>query len=253
MSGCSFADDYVIGDGDTLYISVWGVKDLSLAVKVRPDGKITVPAIGDIIATGYTPPELQSFLKEKLKSIVRNPTVDVIVQDINNSKVFIFGGGVKPGVFDLNRRTTLLQLLCLIGEVRTADLRNAYVLRKNEKIKEGFYELFIEGDVSRDIVIKANDIIFMPVLMEKNVYVTGAVNNPKFIEYREGITVMEAILEAGGFTKFARQNGVIVFRKDGDKRKSIDVRVEDLTKKGDLEQNVLLQAGDYVVVKEGLF
>lgn len=247
------AGDYVIGDGDTLVISVWGVKELSTPVKVRPDGKITIPAIGDVMATGYTPAELQELLTDKLKTIVKNPTVNVIVDGINNSKVYVFGGGVKPGVVDLNKRTTLLQLLCQISETKGADLKRAYVLRKGIKVKEDFHDLFITGKTSEDMVIEPNDVIFMPALLERSVYVVGAVNTPKFIEYREGLTVMEAILEAGGFTKFASQNGVTVFRKSGDKRSSIPVRAEDLTKKGDLSQNLPLNPGDYVVVKEGLF
>lgn len=249
----SFGGDYVIGDGDTLIVSVWGVKELSLAVKVRPDGKITVPALGDVTATGLTPVQLQETLTDKLKTIVKNPTVNIIVDGINNSKVYIFGSGIKAGVMDLNRRTTLLQLLCQISEVKNADLKKAYILRQGKKVKEGFYNLFVKGDVSDDVVIEANDIIFMPILPEKSVYVVGAVNAPKFIEYREGITVMEAVLEAGGFNKFAKQNDVTIFRKDGDKRTSISARVEDLTKKGDLSQNVTLKPGDYVVVKEGIF
>ncbi|OGP22187.1 MAG: sugar ABC transporter substrate-binding protein [Deltaproteobacteria bacterium GWA2_55_10] len=245
--------DYMIGDGDTLTISVWGVKELSVPAKVRPDGKITIPAVGDVVATGLTPVQLQEVLTERLKTIVKNPTVNVIVEGINNSKVYIFGGGIKPGVLDLTKRTTLLQLLCQIGESKGADLKKAYLLRNGEKVKQDFHNLFVKGNTAEDIVIEPNDIVYMPALLEKNIYVVGAVNAPKFIEYREGITVMEAVLEAGGFTKFASQNGVTVFRKDGEKRSSLLARMEDLTRKGDLSQNILLKPGDYVVVKEGLF
>ncbi len=247
------AGDYIIGDGDTLFVSVWGVKELSLSVKVRPDGKITVPALGDVVATGLTPSELQAVLTEKLKTIVKSPTVNIIVEGINNSKIFVFGGGIKPGIYDLNRRTTLLQLLCQIGEVKGADLQKAYMLRNGKKVKQGFYNLFVKGDVSEDFVIEPNDVIYIPVLLEKNIYIVGAVNAPKFIEYREGLTVMEAILEAGGFTKFAKQDDVTIFRKEGEKRASISARVEALMKKGELEQNLPLKPGDYIVVRERLF
>lgn len=253
LPGISRAGDYVIGDGDTLIVSVWGVKELSLPVKVRPDGKITVPAIGDVTAAGLTPVQLKELLTDKLKSIVKSPTVDIIVDGINNSKVYVFGNGIKPGVMDLTKRTTLLQLLCQIGDVKNADLKKAYILRHGKKVKEDFHKLFIKGDVSEDMLIETNDVIYMPLLPEKSVYVVGAVNAPKFIEYRDGITVLEAILEAGGFNKFAKQNDVTIFRKDSDKRTSISARVEDLTKKGDISQNVILKPGDYVVVKEGIF
>jgi polysaccharide export outer membrane protein len=90
------------------------------------------------------------------------------------------------------------------------------------------------------------------VNVEKNVYVMGAVNAPKFIEYREGLTVMEAILEAGGFTKYASQNATIIYRKEGDKQVSLPVKIKKLTS-GDLSQNAKLRPGDYVVVEEGIF
>lgn len=252
-SAAAFAGDYVIGDGDVLFISVWGVKELSLSVKVRPDGKITVPAMGDVEATGKTPGELQAVIAEDLKKMVKNPAVSVIVEGINNSKVYVFGGGIKSGVFDLSRRTTLLQLLCQIGDIRNTDLSAAYVMRHGKKVKQNFQKLFSEGDVSEDIVIEPNDMIYIPVLLSKNIFVIGAVNTPKFIEYREGLTVMEAILDAGGFNKFASQNSVTILRKKGDATISIPARVKDLTSDADLTQNLMLNPGDYIVVGEKLF
>lgn len=264
------AGDYVIGEGDGLDISVWGVKDLNVSVRVRPDGKITIPGLGDVFASGFTPLKLQVDLAERLKTLVKNPIVTVTVREITNSKVYIFGGGVQSGVFDLNRRTTLLQLLCTIGNVgagdgkgggsaagpgtvKVADYHRAYVLRNGKKIKEDFYKLFVLGDTSEDMIIESNDAVFIPQALEKNVYVLGAVNTPRFIEYREGMTVMEAILEAGGFTKFAKQNDTVIHRRDNGKDQLIDVKAKDLVNDGDLGQNVKLSPGDYVIVKEGMF
>jgi len=247
------AGDYVIGEGDGLDISVWGVKELNVSVKVRPDGKITMPGLGDVTATGVTSKELQAILGEKLKTLVKNPIVTVSVREITNSKAYIFGGGIKPGVLDLTKRTTLLQLLCTIGEVKNADLKKAYVLRNGVKIKEDFYKLFINGDTADDIAIETNDAIFIPLLAEKNVYVLGAVNTPKFIEYRDGMTAMEAILDAGGFTKFAKQNDTAILRKDGKIEIIIPFKAKDLMNDGNLGQNVKLKAGDYIIAKEGMF
>ncbi|HET6419167.1 MAG TPA: polysaccharide biosynthesis/export family protein [Geobacteraceae bacterium] len=249
----AWGGDYVIGEGDTLDISVWGVKELNFPVKVRPDGKITVPGLGDVTASGYTPVQLENNLKKSLRELIKNPIVTVTVKDITNSKVYVFGGGVKAGVYDLVRRTSLLQLLCQVGELKTADLKRAYVLRDGKKIKQNFYNLFMNGDTADDIVMESNDSIFIPQLADKNIYVLGAVTTPKLIEYREGMTVMEAILDAGGFTKFAKQNAVSIMRKDGNKEVSIPVKAKDLINNGDLHQNVRLQPGDYVVIEEGMF
>ena len=237
----SSAGDYVVGEGDGLDIAVWGVKDLTFSVRVRPDGKITVPGLGDVPASGQTPAELQASLSERLKKLVKNPIVTVTVREITNSKVYIFGGGINSGVFELNRRTTLLQLLCAVDTppagsgggvastaARSADYKRAYVLRKDKKIKENFYNLFVKGDTSEDIVIESNDAIFIPQLLDRNIYVLGAVNASRAIEYREGMTVMEAVLESGGFTKFADQSKVVIRRKDGNKDIVLDINAKKL-------------------------
>lgn len=249
----SHAGDYVIGEGDGLEIAVWGVKDLSFPVKVRPDGKITVPGLGDVMASGQTPTELQSSLSKRLKELVKNPIVTVTVKEITNSKVYIFGGGVKSGVVDIFRRTTLLQLLCSFGEIKTADLRKSYVLRNGKKVRENFYRLFIEGKTEDDFLIESGDSLFLPLLNEKNVYVLGAVNTPKAIEYRDGMTVMEAILEAGSFTKFASLNDTAIKRKVGETEQMIPVKAKEIIKEGNMTQNVKLKPGDYVIVKESIF
>ena len=269
MSATVLAADYVVGEGDGLDIAVWGVKDLTFSVKVRPDGKITVPGIGDFPASGQTPTALQASLSVKLKELVKNPIVTVTVREITNSKVYIFGGGINSGVYDLNRRTTLLQLLCSLGSptvgviggggavsgptARAADYKRAYILRGGKKIKEDFYELFVKGDTTEDVFIESNDSLFIPQLIDRNVYVLGAVNLPKAIEYRDGMTVMEAILEAGGFTKFASQNDTLIRRKEADKEISLPVRAKEIIQDGKMGQNVKLKPGDYIIVKESLF
>ena len=264
------AGDYVIGEGDQLDVAVWGVKELSFPAKVRPDGKITVPGLGDVAVSGQTPSALQSSLTVKLKELVKSPIVTVAVTGINNSKVYIFGGGISSGVHDLNRRTTLLQLLCTIGSPvageskagsggaagaapKAADYERAYVLRNGKKIKENFYKLFVNGDTSEDVVIESNDSIFIPQLVDRNIYVLGAVNASKAIEYREGMTVMEAILESGGFTKFASQNDTQIRRKDAGNEVSIPVKAKEIIQSGNMTQNVKLKPGDYIIVKESIF
>lgn len=249
----SQAGDYVIGEGDVLDIFVWGIKELNVSVKVRPDGKVTIPGIGDVKASGFTPPGLQKSLGEKLKVLVKNPNVTVTVKEITNSKVYIFGGGVKSAAYDLNRSTTLLQLLCNLGDVKSADLRRSYIIRNGKMVKAGFQKLFIGGDTSEDMAIESNDSIYIPLLADKSIYVLGAVNTPKFIEYRDGMTIMQAILEAGGFSKFAKQNDTTILRKEGDKEVIIQVKAKDILSDGDLSQNLKLKPNDYVMVKEGMF
>jgi polysaccharide biosynthesis/export protein len=254
LAGTLCAEEYVIGEGDVLFVHVWGEEALNVAAAVRPDGRITVPGLGEVNASGKTPAQLQVQLAKQLQTLVKySPVVTVSVTQITNSRAFVFGGGVPSGVIPLNQRTTLLHLLTSLGETRGADLRRAYVQRDGVRIKEDFHALFAEGDTSQDLLLKTGDIIFIPPMLELNVYVLGGVNAPRAIPYREGMSVLEAILEAGGFTRFANENQTFVVRRQGGKNVAIPVRAKDLISRGDLEQNMPLQLGDYVIVREGLF
>lgn len=242
--------DYVIGDGDGLMISVWGVPELSVGVTVRPDGKITLPAIGDVTASGYTPMKLAEKLTERLKEIVKAPIVTVTVSGITNNKVYVIGGGVPSGINVLTGRTTLLKFMARFGSYKSADLTRAYVMRDGKKLDVNFYDLLIKGDLSRDPLLKAEDIIYVPDVEANKIYVMGAVASPKLLYHREGYKILDAILDAGGMTKFASENSVQVLRKGS---APLTVRMKDLMKDGDLSQNIFLMPGDYIIVKEGIF
>jgi polysaccharide export outer membrane protein len=246
-------DDYVIGDGDGLQIGVWGVPEMSVAVTVRPDGKITLPAAGDVTAAGFTPPQLATKLSERLSEFVKKPIVTVTVTGMTNSKIYVIGGGVASGVYSLPGRTTLMKFLSRFGNFNTADLEHAYIVRDGKKLDVNFTKLLVKGDFASDIPLMSEDIIFIPDNELKKIYVMGAVATPKYVFYRENIRILDAILEAGGFTKFAKENSVIVQRKTPQGMQEIPVKVKDLMKDGDLSQNIPLQPGDFVIVKEGIF
>jgi len=247
------AEDYIIGDGDALQISVWGEPALSTTVTVRPDGKITLQAVGDVDAAGYTPTKLSESLTDKLSSVVKKPIVAVTVTSITNNRIYVFGGGVPPGVSNLSGRTSLLKFLIRLGSLRGADLGHSYIIRNGEKLDVNFYDLFVKGDLSKDVMLKAEDIIYVPDNETNKIYLTGAVNNPKYIYYREGLKILDAIIEAGGFNKFAKENSVMVLRNGGKEKVEISVKMKDLMAEGDLSQNIPLVAGDLVIVKESMF
>lgn len=246
-------EDYVIGDGDSLVISVWGEKELSGTVTVRPDGKITLPAIGDVVASGFTPTKLSEDLSEKLSKVVNKPIVTVTVNTVTNNKIYLFGGGLPSGVAVLPARTTLLQFMIRFGNFKGIDLANSYLLRNGKKQEVDFHSLLVKGDVSKDIPLKPEDMIYVPDNEAYKIYVMGAVNTPKYVFYRDGLTILDAILECGGLTKFAKENDVVIVRKEGTGTKEISAKVKDLIKEGDMAQNVHLKPGDFVIVKESIF
>ena len=251
LAGPALAGDYIIGDGDQLRVSVWGVPELSVDVKVRPDGKITLPAAGDIVASGQTPPELSERIKKAVERFVKAPVVTLTVTDITNNKVYVGGDGTTPQVVNLAGKTTLFKLLCQLPGLDNADLHHAYLLRNGKKVLVDFHSLFYEGDFSKDIAFEPGDIVFIPKNEENKVYVVGAVVTPKFIPYRDGMRVLDAVLEAGGVNEFADENDVLIVRRHPEMR--IHVRLKDLMKGKDMGMNLALQPGDYVTVPERLF
>lgn len=171
---------------------------------------------------------------------------------IANSKAYIIGGGSPSGTFNLQRKTTLLQLLAGMDLTR-ADLRGGHVLRDGKRVDRNFYALFHDGDMSQDITLRDNDIIFLPPLPEPYVYVLGAVNAPHALVYREGMTVLDAILECGGFNKFADKNETFIVRREEGVETRIPVRAKALSEGRDLAQNVVLERGDYIIANESFF
>jgi len=247
------ADDYVIGEGDQLAVHVWGEDELNSSVIVRPDGKISMPGVDDIAAAGSTLPQLKKRLKERIATLIKDPIINISLLRSVNSRVFVVGGGVEPRVFDMPQRTTLLHVLASLGPLARADLRKAYVYRDGKKMMSDFYGLFYRGEFAKDIRLEPGDTIFMPVKYDQNVYVVGAVNQPKAILYQEGLTVLDALLTAGEFSKYANEDEIVIVRTIDGKKERIKVRTKDLLKKGDLKQNVQLQAGDYIIAQESFF
>jgi polysaccharide export outer membrane protein len=243
------AGEYIIGSGDKLQISVWGSPDFSLTTTVRPDGRITMPAVGEVAAAGLTSQALKKELEKAVAKFVRKPIVTVIVTEITNNKVYISGGAISPGVFSLTGNMTLFRLLCQLPSLEGADLIRAYLMRGDKVLLRNFYPLFMLGKMSDDVVLEANDILYIPTSEMNRVYVVGAVKEPQAVPYRYGLRVLDAILAAGGFDEYAKQSNVVVIR--GGKKLSVDI--EDLLSGKDVKQNIPVAPGDYVVVKEGIF
>jgi len=247
----AYAGDYLIGAGDELRVSVWGEPELSVDVKVRPDGKITLPAAGDILAAGHTPVQLGEVIRKQLSRFVKQPVVTLSVTEITNNRVYVSGGGIPSRVVPLLGQTTLFKFLCQLEDLENVDLKRAYLLRDGKKLAVDFHTLFIGGDFSRDLLLEPEDILILPNNELNKIYVVGAVREPKYIYYREGLKVLDAILEAGGFTEFADKNDVAILRLENNQK--LRLKIKDLIAGKDSSGNIALQPRDYVVVDEGLF
>lgn len=252
---CALAQEpYRIGAEDELFISVWDNEQLTRTVTVRPDGKISYPLMGDLQALDLTPEEMAEDIRKKLARFVKQAAVTVTVTNINSFKVYVLGEVKTPGMVTLKRKTTLLQLFSLIeGVLDSADLTRASLIRNNHKLEVNFYQLLKEGDLSQNIELQKNDTIFVPDNFEQRISVMGEVKDPKIIYFRKGLTVMDAILEAGGFTEYASINGVRISRRlknqeSKNQEEVIKINFKAILKKAKTEMNVPLMPGDTIFV-----
>lgn len=154
---------YVIGAEDILKISVWREPDLSGAVGVRPDGKITRPLIGDVQAVGLTPERLAATLKEAYGPEVRNPEITIEVIQVNSKHYSITGGVNHPGMFPLVTPLTVFDALTLAGGFRDfASKSDIKIIRANGTILHFNWTKFTKGDAkarAANILLEPGDTI----------------------------------------------------------------------------------------------
>lgn len=125
-------DQYLIGNDDILAINVWKEPDISRSLPVRSDGKISLPLIGEVQASGNTPTQLEQAIATRLKNFIAEPDVTVIVQQMNSQKFSVLGQVNKPGSYPLANSATVLDALAIAGGFRDFAKKNSiYVLREN--------------------------------------------------------------------------------------------------------------------------
>lgn len=121
---------YVIGSSDVLAITVWKEPEISRSIPVRPDGKISLPLVGELQAAGRTPLQLEQDISGKLKAYITNPDVNVMVQQINSEKYNVLGRVAKPGSYLLANTTTVLDAIATAGGFQDfAKQKGIYILR----------------------------------------------------------------------------------------------------------------------------
>lgn len=247
---------YIIGPEDVLEVLVKDSAELSRQVVVRADGKITLPILGDIDVQGHTPQEMEELIREKAAQFLREPIfITVIVTASRNARVYLMGGAVAGNIVPLTRPMTLLPLLAQTNLSEAADLTNAFVLRAGERLPIDFAALVKRGDLSHNVRMEPDDVVFVPLTdpFIGRIKVVGQVGSPTIIPYREGLTVLDAILMVGGPTPFANQNGTKIIRVNGaGEKREVRVKLKNLLN-GDLSKNVILEPNDTIVVPQAWF
>jgi len=164
----SVPDDYQIGAGDSLQISVWKEPDVTVpSVVVRPDGKITVPLIKEVEVAGLTPRQAEKVITDGLSKFITDPNVTVVLAAINSKRVYIIGAVRKEGTLPYTYGMTVMQSLSEVGGLTDyARRRKIYILRSEDgrEYRLDFnYEEVIRGErVEQNIVLLPGDTIVVP-------------------------------------------------------------------------------------------
>ena len=161
--------DYKIGAEDVVEVIVWRNADLSKVVTVRPDGKISLPLVGDVTAEGLTASQLTKEIQARLKEYKDTANVSVVVQQVNSYSVYVMGEVAKPGRYQLKTYSTVLQAISTAGGFTPYAAKNKmFVLRKSSdtgvetRINVSYDDIVSRGDSSKNIVLVPGDTVVIP-------------------------------------------------------------------------------------------
>jgi polysaccharide export outer membrane protein len=159
---------YIIGASDMLSINVWKEPDVSRVIPVRSDGKISLPLVGEIQASGRTPMQLEQEITTKLKTYISDPEVTVMVQESKSQKFNILGMVAKPGSYPLVSSTTVLDAIALAGGFRDfAKKKSVYILRKDalgqpQRMPFNYKDVITGKSPEQNIQLHSDDTIVVP-------------------------------------------------------------------------------------------
>ncbi len=242
-------EGYLIGPEDILSIEVWNQPDISREVVVNHDGEITIPPVRKLSVIGLTVSQMEEKLAEALSKYLIDPIVFVTVKEFNSQRVTALGE-IRTGMYTLKRRTTLVEFLGEIGgPTENADTYHIRLIKKDKKVFiYDFNELLKDPQKSESVIVSGGDTVYVPPLEFNKVLVVGEVKNPKVVPIKGRLTLIDAITDAGGYTRDAVLKSVIVIRGELGSQEGIRINVNEILKKADLSQNIELEPGDIVYV-----
>ena len=166
-SGPAIPDSYVIGPEDVLGVVFWREPDLSGDVTVRPDGRISLPVIGEMEAAGLTPDVLRQRVQERAGKYLTDVNVAVVVRQINSRKIFVTGQVTTPGTYPLAAPRTVMQALALAGGLTEfADSKNITILRtaggRPQSFKFNYKDVSKGKGLEQNILLQPGDTVVVP-------------------------------------------------------------------------------------------
>jgi polysaccharide export outer membrane protein len=237
-------NDYRLGAGDLIRVSVFGAPDLSAELRVSESGNITYPLVGPLTVAGRSPAQVEAMIGAHLieGGFVRDPQVSLLVVEYRSQQVSVLGHVVKPGQYSLQSASTLLSLLAEAGgpiNDEAADF--ATIMRKDGTKSTVDLAALFNGDPKQNAPVRGGDTIYVP--RAPQFYVYGEVQKPGMYRLERNMTVSRAISAGGGLTARGSERRVVVKRRNANgEEETYSVNGADL-----------LQADDVLLVKEGFF
>jgi polysaccharide export outer membrane protein len=253
---------YHLNVGDQLDISVFRYDaakddDMRRTVLIGPDGSISYFFVSGMQAAGLSVPELQNQLSERLSQYIRSPGVAVILAQPPQKRVYVVGQVVEQGVrqLDTNHGDTLEDaIFSSKGLTTQANVDQAYVIRKDAIISVNLGHLLFSGDETQNVVLQTGDVVYVPEVVQQQVFVLGYVTKPTPIPVSRPITVTEAIASAQGFRVGAKKSDVQIIHgglgtgADHPVAETVDMDAVLAGKAGD----TYVQRGDIVYVPSSI-
>jgi polysaccharide export outer membrane protein len=241
-------EDYLLGEGDVIKVTVYQSPELSLELRIPASGSVSYPLLGDVTLGGLTVNQAERRLAEGLIEgrILKQPQVSILVTQVRGSQASVLGHVIKPGRYPLElTRTRLSDLMALAGGIASdgGDVLTVTGTREDRpfRVQIDYRQLFATDDPRTNLVIQSNDVVFVD--RAPQVYIYGEVQRPGALRLERGMTVLQALAAGGGLTLRGTQSGIRVHRRDAQ-----GVTVELVP-----GLQGLLQQGDVVFVRESLF
>lgn len=246
--------DYRLGPGDVLDISIWRRPEISRNnIIVAPDGVISLPRVGIISVGGWTIAETAAGIEKILAKDYENPEVSVLVREFHNNKAFVLGRVSEPGVVNFPGNGTLLEALALAGGLphigKDTFLTKCAIIRGNDTvIWVDLRDLLDNGNMALNAKILNNDVIFIPEAEDEMAMVLGEVHNAGPVLLKRGLSLVDALMMSGGYTNDADLEKVFIVRQDGSEGSIQQINMKAMIESGDFSQNYALQEDDIVYV-----
>lgn len=161
----AFSEEYHLGTGDVINISVWGFDDLQVKdVVIGPTGNIVLPVVGDIAAAGCSPASLANDIALHLKKYIRDPIVSVIVSKYRTTRIYVFGEVNKPGMYEIDKQCNILDAIGIAGSYTDkAAKKNIFVIRKHEQkpLRANLLNLLNKGDMTQNYALIDGDVVYL--------------------------------------------------------------------------------------------